>query len=54
MTETGLEFGSLAMLILTALLAAKAASLIKLENFGTRFRNRPLLGFAIRNSTGKM
>ena len=24
------------------------------ETFGTRFRNRPLLGFAFRNNTGKM
>jgi hypothetical protein len=32
----------------------KTASLIKKETFGVRFRNRPLLGFAIRNNTGKM
>jgi hypothetical protein len=32
----------------------RAASLIKKETFGARFRNRPLLGFAFRNNTGKM
>jgi len=32
----------------------RAASLIEKETFGARFRNWPLLGFAIRNNTGKM
>jgi hypothetical protein len=32
----------------------KKASLIEIETFGARFRNRPLLGFAFRNTTGKM
>jgi hypothetical protein len=35
-------------------LVAPAASLIEIETFGTWFRNRPLLGFAIRTNTGKM
>ena len=35
-------------------LAKKTASLIEKETFGARFRNRPLLGFAFRNNTGKM
>ncbi|KGM38484.1 hypothetical protein JY97_16055 [Alkalispirochaeta odontotermitis] len=30
------------------------ASLIRKETFGIRFRNRPLLGFAFRDSTGQM
>ena len=34
-------------------LARKASSLIGIETFGTRFRNRPLLGFEFRNNTGK-
>jgi hypothetical protein len=32
----------------------RAASLIEKETFEARFRNRPLLGFAIRNNSGKM
>jgi len=32
----------------------KTASLIEIETFSARFRNRPLLGFAFRNYTGKM
>ena len=35
-------------------LARKVASLIKIETFGTRFRNRPLLGFAFRYNNVKM
>jgi hypothetical protein len=35
-------------------MAGEAASLIEKETFGARFRNRPLLGFAIRDNTGKM
>jgi hypothetical protein len=35
-------------------LAKKTASLIEIESFGDRFRNRPLLGFTFRNNTGKM
>jgi hypothetical protein len=34
--------------------AKKAASLIEIETFGARSGNRPLLGFAFRNNTGKM
>jgi hypothetical protein len=36
------------------LLAKKTASLIKKETFGAWFGNRPMLGFAFRNNTGKM
>jgi len=32
----------------------KKAGLIKKETIWARFRNGPLLGFAIRNNTGKM
>jgi hypothetical protein len=32
----------------------KTPDLIEKETFGARFRNQPLLGFAIRNNTGKM
>jgi len=32
----------------------RASRLIGKETFGARFRNWPLLGFAIRNNTGKM
>ena len=35
-------------------LAKKTARLIEIETFGARFRNRPLLGFAFRNNTGKL
>ena len=35
-------------------LVKKTASLIKIETFGARFGNRPLLGFAFRNNTDKM
>ena len=35
-------------------LAKKTVSLIKKETFRARFGNRPLLGFAFRNNTGKM
>jgi len=35
-------------------LAKKTARLIEIETFGARFRNRPLLGFAIHNNSGKM
>jgi len=34
--------------------AKKTACQIEIETFGPRFRNRPLLGFAFRNNTGKM
>jgi hypothetical protein len=40
--------------IRAAPLAKKTASLIKKETFEARFENRPLLGFAFRNNTGKM
>jgi hypothetical protein len=40
--------------IRAAPLAKKTASLIKKETFGTRFGNRPLLGFAFRYNNGKM
>jgi hypothetical protein len=32
----------------------KTAGLIEKETFGTRFGNRPLLGFAFRYNNGKM
>jgi hypothetical protein len=35
-------------------LARKEASFIEKETFGARLRNRPLLGSAFRNNTGKM
>ena len=39
---------------ISAALAKKTARLIEIETFGARFRILLLLGFAIRNNTGKM
>jgi hypothetical protein len=52
-TDSSLK-GSVCFITYERRLWPRASSLIKKETFGTRFGNRPLLGFAFRYNNGKM